>query len=105
MAEIAVVISEPSTQVRVHVNDEVVLRFDENPTTGFVWLAKGNVPPSLVPKSTDFKPGGLAPGAGGRREFSYVCYSRGISELRFELARPWQPDQPLKVSLVNIQCD
>jgi predicted secreted protein len=104
MAEIAVTISEPSIEVRAQVDDRVVLRFDENPTTGFVWRMVGAIPSNLAPSHSDFRPAGSAPGAGAKREFAYVCQSRGTGELRFTLARPWQPDSPLKTSLVRVQC-
>jgi len=104
MAEIAVTISEPSIEVRAHVDDRVVLRFDEIPTTGFVWKVVGATPSNLALSHSHFRPAGSGPGAGGKREFAYVCQSRGTGELRFTLARPWLPDSPLKTSLVRIQC-
>ena len=104
MAEIAATISEPSIEVRAHVCDRVVLRFHENPTTGFVWRVVGAILSNLAPSHSDFRPAGSAPGAGAKREFAYVCQSRGTGELLFKLARPWQPDSPLKTSLVRVQC-
>jgi predicted secreted protein len=86
MTEIAVTISEPSIEVRAHVDDRVVLRFDENPATGFVWRVVGAIPSNLAPSHSDFRPAGSAPGAGGKENLR-TC-ARAAGRASFDLRLP-----------------
>lgn len=105
MAEIVMAIDASAKTISAHVGDEIVLCFDENPTTGYLWHQTSSLPAGLALAGDEFRAKGHAMGSGGQRRFRYRCGSRLSGSLRFELARPWQAAQVARVSTVDISCD
>lgn len=89
MAEIEV--RTDGSTVRVSVGDRVIVRLQENPTTGYLWSIAGAGDP--VDSERDYLvPGGPSPGAAGEHVFVLRAVKAGKAEVAFVLRRPWERD-------------
>jgi predicted secreted protein len=74
--------------VEVTTGQEIVVRLEENPTTGYRWIVDELVG-HLTTVSSEFEaPGTQRPGAGGHRVIALRASGSGPAELRVRYARP-----------------
>ena len=86
MADVEV--RQNGAQVAVEPGDRVVVRVQENATTGYQWSARVSGPleeesSELVPPAT------AAPGAAGERRVVCRAVGTGTGTIHLTLARPW----------------
>ncbi len=72
----------------VAVGSDVVVRLQENATTGFRWRL-ASPPGGLEPTGDDYQAGDV-PGAGGVRRFTLRAAGPGSYRVRAELRRSWE---------------
>lgn len=93
MADIEV--GEHTPRVSVARGDRITVRLDENPSTGYLWSAAvtGDI---LEVQSSALLPGPTtSPGAGATRVIVFSSARPGTGQVRFTLARAWQPEEPV----------
>ena len=80
--------------VQVPRGAKITVELDENPTTGFKWVA-GNVDEVfIVPEGDVFLIGDqTGVGAGGVRQFFFRAKGAGHSTLSFLQKHPWEGDE------------
>lgn len=85
--------TESGTSVEVRRGDEIVVRLEENPTTGFRWAVDeiNEQVLELQDSSYQQQPGG-GMGGGGQRRLTFRAKSSGSSPLRLKLWREWEGD-------------
>ena len=79
-------------KITVHANDEVIIRLDSNPSTGFEWQFFVDPDDDSVVSISDelFYPSDLnAVGSNGFSEFRIKALSRGQAEITGVYVRPW----------------
>jgi predicted secreted protein len=75
--------------VEVTTGEEIVVRLEENPTTGYRWIVDELIG-QLATVSSEFEAADLhRPGAGGHRAIALRATGSGPAELRVRYARPW----------------
>jgi predicted secreted protein len=93
---------ESDTDVTAKVGEIASLCFAENPTTGYLWSLKSELPGGVELTGSEFIAGGSGIGAAGMRCFRFRGARAASRSLRFELARPWLADQPIKNLMVTL---
>jgi inhibitor of cysteine peptidase len=93
MSNITLTAADNGGTIEVPQGTEVLIRLEENPTTGYRWAVDQNDDAAPVPQASDFSstPGGAA-GAGGTRTFTFTAEQPGTVHLRFKLWREWEGD-------------
>jgi inhibitor of cysteine peptidase len=82
--------------IEAQTGDSIVVRLDENPTTGFVWaIDKGN--DEILPlQNSDYAMApGVGVGGGGQRTFTFKAQKAGTVSLQLKLWREWEGDQSI----------
>ncbi len=70
----------------------IVLRLEENLTTGYGWeIVSGEGTILALKGSTYSEAAGIAMGRGGIRLVRFVALAQGSQEVRLQLRRPWDP--------------
>ncbi len=105
MSEIVIVQADQGKTVETRQDDLIVIRIEENPTTGYRWEI-GMVDQQIVEiLDSDYliaSGGGI--GSGGTRIFRFRAKSPGISPVQLRLRRSWEvEDALLKSFSVSIQ--
>ena len=94
MSEIVIDKSEGGRQFQVDSGHRVMIRLQENPTTGYQWEVEAVDPQILSPVKSDFSTSvNSVIGAGGVRTFVFEAGSPGTTSLRLVLKRGWEPKQ------------
>lgn len=88
MAEINV--GQHEDAVEVHMGDRVLVRMDENATTGYQWSVVETSDHLDVESSEFSPPGSRAPGAAGQRVVTIRTRHPGSAIVRLHLKRPWE---------------
>jgi hypothetical protein len=83
-----------SQQVIGKVDQEVVVRLDSQPGTGYSWRILNALPGLDYLGSTTETPAGAAPGRGAVQSFRFIPRIVDSFTLDFVLQRPWE-DQPI----------
>ncbi|MFZ0614037.1 MAG: protease inhibitor I42 family protein [Desulfobacterales bacterium] len=79
--------------IEVRKGDRIVVRLDENPTTGYSWALDKDAGDSVALQNSDFsRPGETVPGAGGQRDFTFAARNEGSANLIFKRWRQWEGD-------------
>src|SRR5262245_61588012 len=82
--------------IEVQAGDSVVVRLDENPTTGFIWAIDQDNDDILPLRHSDYT---MAPGAGigggGQRTLTFQAQKAGTVSLQLKLWREWEGDQSI----------
>ena len=92
MAEINVDIASDGRSLAAALGDEVVVRLDEIPTSGYRWEVREFDPAVLERLDDEFTPfAGAGLGAGGTHEFRFRVVGRGQTALRLTHRRSWEP--------------
>jgi inhibitor of cysteine peptidase len=82
--------------IKVHSGDSLVVRLDENPTTGFQWATDGHDDDILVLQSSDYLPAaGAVIGGGGQRIFTFEAQKAGTTLLQLKRWRAWEGDKSI----------
>jgi inhibitor of cysteine peptidase len=82
--------------VLVRTGDELLLRLDENPTTGYRWVLEGDVHPVLEVLDVQYvQPPATGLGRGGQRVWTLRAKSSGSVGLLLELRRAWEGDKSI----------
>jgi inhibitor of cysteine peptidase len=77
--------------VEIHIGDTLVMRLDENPTTGYEWALEAYNKEIVTLNSTVYIPSPpSAVGGGGQRIFTFKGERAGRVTLRFMLRRRWE---------------
>jgi predicted secreted protein len=104
VADVTVELAEKLKEVSVTSGDLLRLCLSESPTTGYLWVHVGILPPALADLGNKFEPLANAIGSAGRRCFTYSCKGAFETELRFILRRPWSPNEVVDEVHVKLTC-
>lgn len=105
MAEVIIFQVDQGKIFEVHQGDRIVIRIDENPTTGYQWeiTSINQQIVELVESDYVIAPGGGI-GGGGTRIFRFKAISPGTTSIQLKLCRAWEPgDTSIDSFSVNIQ--
>jgi inhibitor of cysteine peptidase len=72
------------------LGDELVLRLQERPTTGYRWAVDSIDPEVLRMAGSSFRPSSSGVGAGGERFLTFVAAATGSTVLQLKLWRAWE---------------
>jgi inhibitor of cysteine peptidase len=104
MSEIVVTKHGLGSIIEAHRGDVIVLRLEENLTTGYGWEVENEGSVVELIESTYVEATGMAMGHGGTRILRFVTRSPGSQEIHLKLRRPWDPpDRSLEHLDVTIQ--
>ena len=93
MSSIPLTEADKDTTIDVPQGSEVVIRLEENPTTGYVWALAQTDDTVLPLERSDFSATlGAGVGAGGIRTFTFTAGEPGTAHLQLKLWREWQGD-------------
>jgi inhibitor of cysteine peptidase len=88
MSEIVVSEAHNSGTVSVNVGDVVIIRLQENPTTGYRWQIDAAIGVTLT--GDEFSGVSSAPGSGGERKLSFTAPASGTFHVQATLRRDWE---------------
>ncbi|MCB1929472.1 MAG: protease inhibitor I42 family protein [Rhodocyclaceae bacterium] len=88
VTEINLTRASADSRVRVRVGDILVVRLDENPTTGYRWQFVR--PDVLATLGDEYSVTSALSGAGGQRVLRFTASSPGSGELILSLRRDWE---------------
>ncbi len=105
MPEILVSSSDKGRMFEAKQGDVIVIRLDENITTGYSWESGVIDSPFVEASPSEYtSAAGTAMGRGGTRTFRFQAKSSGSGQIRLRLRRPWEPeDAAIDSFAVNIQ--
>jgi inhibitor of cysteine peptidase len=84
---------DEGTTVDVVDGDTIVVRLEENPTTGFRWAIDAITGACVSPAGDDFEPAeGSNLGGGGRRTLTFTARQPGSSRIELKRWRDWEGD-------------
>lgn len=93
MAVVELTKADDGTTITVSRGDEIVVRLDENPTTGYRWRVHGSEG-GVVAAGDSFA---LAPnarfGTGGERTFRFRADQPGAARVELTRLQPWEGEQ------------
>lgn len=79
--------------VETHAGDTLVVRLDENPTTGYRWALEPLNADAVVLHSVEYlRASGAAVGGGGERRFTFNAQRAGTATVQLKLWRAWEGD-------------
>jgi inhibitor of cysteine peptidase len=87
--------ADKGTYFRVHLNDVILVRLPENPTTGYQWAVAEINEEILELEDSDFvlfADAGI--GGGGERRLRFKAKSTGTSHVELKMKREWEADVP-----------
>jgi len=102
MGEIVATEKHNGGVVTARVGDSVVLKLEENPTTGFRWEIASVDSQVLALTQDEVQPASLGIGGGGLRVFHFMTKKPGTAELELRLVRSWESGAPKSVFRVRI---
>jgi inhibitor of cysteine peptidase len=95
MAEIVIDLSGSGTSVVAAPGDDVVIRLDETPTSGYRWAVDSVDDSVLEAAGDEFTPAtDSTMGGGGTREFRFRVVGPGDGRLKLTRRRAWETDSP-----------
>ena len=92
MAEIAFTLGSSGGRASASIGDHIVVRLNENPTTGHRWQVESTGGLQLLDDSLTGSSG--APGAGGERAFRFAAVTPGAASIKANLRRAWESGIP-----------
>ncbi len=94
MSEIAVSRSDLGRTLDARPGDLVVIRIEENLTTGYGWEVEPFADTVLaLAESSYVEATDRAMGRGGMRSVRFVARAPGSQQVRLQLRRPWDPPE------------
>jgi inhibitor of cysteine peptidase len=91
MSTLTLTESNDGQSFNLQTGDQILVEFDESPTTGYRW-AVDYVGDVLAFQNSNFSPAGSGIGGGGKRVFSFTAERAGSSRLSMKLWRDWEGD-------------
>lgn len=91
MSEILVTQHDLGSIIEAHQGDVIVIRLEENLTTGYGWEVKTGGSVVELIESTYIEATEKALGRGGTRVLRFAARSPGSQEILLKLRRPWDP--------------
>jgi inhibitor of cysteine peptidase len=88
-------LTETDQSSNVHVGDQIVVRLDESPTTGYRWAIDQIDEDFLVPEKSDFSIVGSGVGGGGELILTFTAKKPGSTRLGLKLWRDWEGDKSI----------
>ncbi len=80
--------------IEVQPGDTIIVRLDENATTGFQWAVDKSGDDILTLQNSDYAPApGSKIGGGGQRIFTFRAQKAGAVGLQLKLWRQWEGDK------------
>ena len=86
--------AEEGRRVSLTVGDSLLVKLEENPTTGYLWEVESIDARRLSLEESEFKIQSAAVGAGGLRIFRVRATAPGRGHLHLALKRPWAGSGP-----------
>jgi inhibitor of cysteine peptidase len=82
--------------VALRVGDRLVLRLEENPTTGYRWAMEDHDEDVVSLQHQEYAPlPHAAVGGGGQRSWTFVVRKAGADTLRLKLWRAWEGESSI----------
>jgi predicted secreted protein len=91
MSEIVVTQQDLGDIIEANREDVIVIRLEENLTTGYQWQVETEGRVVELIESTYLEAPGIAMGRGGKRILRFRAKSTGSQEIRLKLRRPCDP--------------
>jgi inhibitor of cysteine peptidase len=95
MPTITLTETDTNQSFSVHLGDQIVVRLDENPTTGYRWAIDQIDEDLLVPEQDDFSMAGTGVGGGGELIKKFTAKKPGSTRLGLKLWRDWEGDKSI----------
>jgi len=96
MSTITLTRADDGRSVELNVGNTVVLRLEENPTTGYQWALDRDGGDVLALRASDYVgPTGSRVGGGGQRLFTFQAKRAGSATIRLKLWRAWEGDKSI----------
>lgn len=91
MQEIIILQSDKGKTFEPHQGDSILIRLEENPTTGYIWEVDVANDQIIYLKDSNFSTANdTVIGGGGIRIFTFTAQSPGTGEVKLELRREWE---------------
>ncbi len=89
-------VSQTASTILAHVNENIHITLDSNPTTGYQWqLTRVSDQTILQLVGTEYKaPESVLVGAGGKQILSFKTLKEGKATVTLEYVRSWEKDKP-----------
>ena len=82
--------------VALRVGDRLVLRLDENPTTGYRWAMEAHDEEVVSLQHQEYRPfPHAAVGGGGQRSWTFIAHKAGTDTLQLKLWRAWEGESSI----------
>ena len=88
MNEIILTEVQNGRRVSAAIGDMLILKLQENPTTGYRWIVQTTN--NLAQVGDDFFTVAIAAGAGGERCLRFAAQSPGVAHIEAGLQRSWE---------------
>ena len=93
MSTIMLLRSDNGKTIPICVDDTVVIRLDENPTTGYQWAIEERDEAEVALQSADYtRSRSAGVGGGGQRIWTFRAKRTGVVTLQLKLWRAWEGD-------------
>ncbi len=95
---------DDAAEVEVEVEQEIVVKLEANPTTGYTWAVDSDVDGSLrLVGEVEFDAVSNLAGAGGIQTLRFKANATGEGDLTLIYHRPFEPDvEPLREFSVSV---
>jgi inhibitor of cysteine peptidase len=93
MAEIVLSKADSGKTIELRRGDALAVHLEENPTTGFQWAGAESQSSVLSLRGSDWRPEGIAIGAGGIRVIRFEATQAGDMQIVLRLIQEWEPDE------------
>jgi predicted secreted protein len=94
VAQIELTDADHGSTVAARPGDQLVIELDEIPSSGHRWTVDDLGAGMHGPVQDEFRSGGEAFGAGGRRRLSFEVRSPGDARISLVRRQEWEPGQP-----------
>jgi len=95
MSEITITRDDRGGTFEASPHDVVLIRLQENPTTGYRWAIDEVDERILEPTDADYSASSEAAiGGGGVRTFAFTARAPGSTRVRLQLRQEWDPENP-----------
>jgi inhibitor of cysteine peptidase len=82
--------------VEARQGDPIVIRLDENPTTGYRWAVDKSNDGVIALQHMDYaQASGTGVGGGGQRTFTFKAIGSGTAAIQLKLWRDWEGDKSI----------
>jgi len=96
MPEVTLTEADNGRSIMVSLGERVILRLNENPSTGFRWVVDKGDNGIIELSGTDYvQAPGSALGGGGHRVFVFEAKRSGSAHLLLKLRREWEGDKSI----------